>query len=277
METRIIVRGAREHNLKNISLEIPRNRLVVITGLSGSGKSSLAFDTLYAEGQRRYLESLSSYARQFLERLKKPDVDYISGLSPSIAIQQRTVPHNPRSTVATVTEIYDFLRLFYAKLGEVFCPNCGRPAQKQTLNEILARIEALAPRSHIGIFAPIVRGRKGEYKKLFEETIKKGFLHIRIDKKVYDLHKPFKISRTKRHDIEILVDTVELTEKNKDRIKRSLQVALELTEGVCFIEVVHPEISSQKRELFFSQKMTCIKCGINFKDFTPNMFSFNSP
>ncbi|MBI3999219.1 MAG: excinuclease ABC subunit UvrA, partial [Candidatus Omnitrophica bacterium] len=277
METKIVIRGAREHNLKNISLEIPRNRLVVITGLSGSGKSSLAFDTLYAEGQRRYLESLSSYARQFLERLKKPDVDYISGLSPSIAIEQRTVPHNPRSTVATVTEIYDYLRLFYAKLGEVFCPHCGQRAQKQTLDEILSQIQTLTPGSQIGIFAPLVRGRKGEYKKFFQGILKKGFSHIRVDRKVYDLHKPIKILKSKRHDIEVFVDTVELAAKNLSRIKSSLETALELADGVCVIDIVSSDTRTRKRELFFSQKMTCPKCGISFKDFAPNMFSFNSP
>ena len=277
METKIVVRGAREHNLKNISLEIPRNRLVVITGLSGSGKSSLAFDTLYAEGQRRYLESLSSYARQFLERLKKPDVDYISGLSPSIAIEQRAVPHNPRSTVATVTEIYDYLRLLYAKLGEVFCPNCGRRTQKQTLNEIVSQIQTIAPESQVGIFAPLIRGRKGEYKKLVQDVLKKGFSYIRIDRKLHDLHKPIRISKTKRHDIEVFIDTVELTPKNLDRIKRSLQSALELADGACVVNVVDRDGRARKQELFFSQKMACPKCGISFKEFTPNMFSFNSP
>ena len=175
MEAKIVVCGAREHNLKNINVEIPRNRFVVITGLSGSGKSSLAFDTLYAEGQRRYLESLSSYARQFLERLKKPDVDSISGLSPSLAIDQRAIPRNPRSTVATVTEIYDYLRLLYAKVGEVFCPQCGRRAGQQSLQEIVSQIELVAQGGQVGIFAPLVRGRKGEYRKLFQETAKKGF------------------------------------------------------------------------------------------------------
>ena len=277
METKIIIRGAREHNLKNISLEIPRSRLIVITGLSGSGKSSLAFDTLYAEGQRRYLESLSSYARQFLERLKKPDVDYISGLSPSIAIQQRAIPHNPRSTVATVTEIYDYLRLLYAKLGEVFCASCGRRTQKQSLSEIVSQVQAIPPGNQIGIFAPLIRGRKGEYKKLFQEVSKKGFSHIRIDRKLYDLHKPIKISKSKRHDVEIFVDNIELTTKNLDRIKRSLETALELANGVCLVHVVSGEPQVRKTELFFSQKMTCPKCGISFKDFAPNMFSFNSP
>ncbi len=277
METKIVIRGAREHNLKNISLEIPRNKLIVITGLSGSGKSSLAFDTLYAEGQRRYLESLSSYARQFLERLKKPDVDYISGLSPSIAIEQKTVPHNPRSTVATVTEIYDYLRLLYAKLGEVFCPDCGGRAQRQSFNEINAQINLIPQGAQIGIFAPLVRGRKGEYKKLFQDVRAKGFSYIRIDNKLHDLGKPIKIAKSKRHDIEVFIDTVERVPKNADRINRSVKTALELADGTCIIDIVSSDGKEKKKEFFFSQKMTCPKCGINFKDFEPNMFSFNSP
>jgi excinuclease ABC subunit A len=277
MESKIVIRGAREHNLKNISLEIPRNRLVVITGLSGSGKSSLAFDTLYAEGQRRYLESLSSYARQFLERLKKPDVDYISGLSPSIAIEQKTAPHNPRSTVATVTEIYDYLRLLYAKVGEIFCPHCGKRAVKQTLNEIVSQVKQIKAGTQIGIFAPLIRGRKGEYQKLFGETAQKGFSYIRIDRKLHDLSKPIKISKTKRHDIEVLVDTVELTAKNTSRIQRSLETALELADGACLVNAVTNDANPDKSEYFFSKKTTCPKCGISFKDFTPNLFSFNSP
>ena len=277
MESKIVIRGAREHNLKNISLEIPRNRLVVITGLSGSGKSSLAFDTLYAEGQRRYLESLSSYARQFLERLKKPDVDYISGLSPSIAIEQKSIPHNPRSTVATVTEIYDYLRLLYAKVGEIFCPHCGRRTGKQSLSEIVSQVKQIAPGTQIGIFAPLVRGRKGEYRKLFQETAKKGFSYVRIDRKLYDLSKPIKISKTKRHDIEVLVDTVELIPKNANRIERSLETALDLADGACLVNAVTGDSRKSNQEYFFSKKMTCPKCGISFKDFAPNMFSFNSP
>lgn len=277
METNIVVRGAREHNLKNINLEIPRNKFIVITGLSGSGKSSLAFDTLYAEGQRRYLESLSSYARQFLERLKKPDVDYISGLSPSIAIEQKTVPHNPRSTVATVTEIYDYLRLLYAKLGEVYCPHCGHKAIKQNRQEIIRQIKEVTEGSQIGIFAPLVTGRKGEYKKLFQEITKKGFSHVRIDRKLYDLYKPIKISKMKRHDIEILVDTVEMKQNNFSRIERSLETALEQTGGICLVNIVTGDSKSRNNELFFSQKMTCPNCRIGFKDLSPNMFSFNSP
>lgn len=277
MESKIVIRGAREHNLKNINLEIPRNKLIVITGLSGSGKSSLAFDTLYAEGQRRYLESLSSYARQFLERLKKPDVDYISGLSPSIAIEQKTVPHNPRSTVATVTEIYDYLRLLYAKLGEVFCPDCGRHTEKQTFNEIMAQINLIPEGNQIGIFAPLIRGRKGEYKQLFQDVLKKGFSYIRIDNKLHELSKPIKITKSKRHDIEVFIDTVERAQKNSDRINRSVRTALELADGTCIIDIVSSDGKEKKKEFFFSQKMTCTQCGINFKDFEPNMFSFNSP
>jgi excinuclease ABC subunit A len=277
MISKIQVRGAREHNLKNINLDIPRNQLVVITGLSGSGKSSLAFDTLYAEGQRRYLESLSSYARQFLERLKKPDVDHISGLSPSIAIEQRAVPHNPRSTIATVTEIYDYLRLLYAKLGAVYCPKCGGRVQKQSLKEILAQVKSLTPGDHVGLFAPVVRGRKGEYKKQFQDYLKKGFSHIRVDQKMYDLAKPIKIAKTKRHDIEVLVDTVEVTDKNLDRIQKSLRTALGLSGGMCSVDVVPTTKGQKKRGLFFSQNMMCTKCDLNFKEFTPNMFSFNSP
>jgi len=277
MDNKIVVCGAREHNLKNINLEIPRNKFVVITGLSGSGKSSLAFDTLYAEGQRRYLESLSSYARQFLERLKKPDVDYISGLSPSIAIAQRAVPHNPRSTVATVTEVYDYLRLLYAKLGRVFCPKCGRRAQKQSLQEILAQVQSFGSGREIEIFSPLVRGRKGEYQKFLQDLFKKGFARVRIDQKRYDLANPIKISKTKRHDIEVLVDAVDVSSRNLDRITGSLRTALDLANGMCVIRVVPNEKSSKDVEHFFSQKMMCPHCGINFKEFTPNMFSFNSP
>ncbi|OGW76569.1 MAG: excinuclease ABC subunit A, partial [Omnitrophica bacterium RIFCSPHIGHO2_02_FULL_49_9] len=261
----------------NINVEIPRNQLVVITGLSGSGKSSLAFDTLYAEGQRRYLESLSSYARQFLERLKKPDVDYISGLSPSIAIEQRSIPHNPRSTVATVTEIYDYLRLLFSKLGEVFCPQCGLRAQKQSLKEVVSRVGLIPKGSQLGIFSPLVRGRKGEYKKMFQDVVKQGFSYVRVDQKIHDLHKPIKISKTKRHDIEILVDTVEVSSQNMERVQASLRTAMDLAHGVCVVHVVPVDGTSKSEEYFFSEKQMCPKCGLNFKEFTPNMFSFNSP
>ncbi|OGX05226.1 MAG: excinuclease ABC subunit A [Omnitrophica bacterium RIFCSPLOWO2_12_FULL_50_11] len=286
MEAKIVVCGAREHNLKNINVEIPRNRFVVITGLSGSGKSSLAFDTLYAEGQRRYLESLSSYARQFLERLKKPDVDSISGLSPSLAIDQRAIPRNPRSTVATVTEIYDYLRLLYAKVGEVFCPQCGRRAGQQSLQEIVSQIELVAQGGQVGIFAPLVRGRKGEYHKFFQGILKKGFSRVRVDQKIYDLHQSVKISKTKRHDIEVLVDTTEVVPRNVERVRESLKTAMDLANGVCLVQVVSKmgprrgsdrKSSASSKEYFFSQKRMCPRCGINFKDLAPNVFSFNSP
>ena len=340
MEAKIVVCGAREHNLKNINVEIPRNRFVVITGLSGSGKSSLAFDTLYAEGQRRYLESLSSYARQFLERLKKPDVDYISGLSPSLAIDQRAIPRNPRSTVATVTEIYDYLRLLYAKVGEVFCPQCGRRAGQQSVEEIISQIESVVKGGQVAILAPLVRGRKGEYQKFFQGILKKGFSRVRVDRTIYDLHQPIKISKTKRHDIEVLVDTVELIPRNFERLSKSLKTAMDLANGMCLVQVVgrattETVIARQQakswppayggsagggkqsgilddgasreparllrhrsdrvlartgaraaltgesrldsKEYFFSEKRMCPRCGINFKDLAPNVFSFNSP
>ncbi len=273
----IVIRGAREHNLKNINLDLPRNQLIVITGLSGSGKSSLAFDTIYAEGQRRYLESMSSYARQFLDRMKKPEVDHISGLSPSIAIEQKAILHNPRSTVATVTEIYDYLRLLYAKLGDVHCYQCGTPVSKQSIREIFEQISEIPAGFQLGIFAPMVRGRKGEYKKLFEEVSKKGFTHVRIDGKLIDLRSKIQVSKKKRHDVEILVDTVEKSEKSRSRIQSSLETALSLADGTCLVSIVDGQGKAKKKERFFSQKMTCTKCDISFSDFTPNMFSFNSP
>lgn len=272
----IVIRGAREHNLKNLNLDLPRNKLIVVTGLSGSGKSSLAFDTIYAEGQRRYLESFSSYARQFIDRMKKPDVDHISGLSPSIAIEQKSFIHNPRSTVATVTEIYDYLRLLYAKLGEVHCCRCGDRVSKQSLQEILARIDMIPAGYQLGIFAPLVRGRKGEYKKLFEQILERGFTHARIDGNIADIREKITISRKTRHDVEVLVDTVEVQPKNRSRIRESLETALEFAKGICFVRAVDPS-GRRKREIFFSKKMTCERCGISYVDFTPNMFSFNSP
>ena len=275
--SQLIIRGAREHNLKNISLDLPRNQLIVITGLSGSGKSSLAFDTIYAEGQRRYLESMSSYARQFLDRMKKPEVDHISGLSPSIAIEQKSIAHNPRSTVATVTEIYDYLRLLYAKLGEIHCYKCGSDVTKQSSQEIFEQVETIPNGYQLSIFAPLIRGRKGEYKKLFQEVLKKGYTHIRLDGKLKDVRKQVSVSKKKRHDVEALVDTVEVSEKNKNRIRTSLETALSLADGICLISLVDPAGKHQKKERFFSQKATCPKCNISFNDFTPNMFSFNSP
>lgn len=278
----IKIRGAREHNLKNISLDIPRNKLVVLTGLSGSGKSSLAFDTIYAEGQRRYLESLSSYARQFLEKMKKPEVDYISGLSPSISIEQRSITHNPRSTVATVTEIFDYLRLLYAKAGNPRCPECGGALSKQTREQIVAEIFTRHQGKEVQIYAPMIRGRKGEFQKLFQDILKKGFSQARIDGKIQPLTPKLKLRKSFRHDIEVLIDHLVLDAKKEKQLLGSVSAALELAGG--FLMVV-PASKSMKAEIktsnlnaqFYSTKRSCLKCQTSSPDLTPNMFSFNSP
>ncbi|HXV27871.1 MAG TPA: excinuclease ABC subunit UvrA [bacterium] len=272
----IEIRGAREHNLKNLNLKIPRNQLVVITGLSGSGKSSLAFDTIYAEGQRRYLESLSSYARQFLEKLKKPEVDYISGLSPSIAIEQHAVTHNPRSTVATVTELYDYLRLLYAKAGDPYCFKCGTMLSSQTLDEILREILKHYAKSEIQIFAPMVRGRKGEFQKLFQEVLKKGYSRARIDGAIKPLKPDLKLRKTQRHDIEILIDHLKVNSGKTHLLMPSLTAAVNLSGGTLAVLPVSKP-SGKKEVHFFSTKRSCPKCQTGFPDLTPNMFSFNSP
>lgn len=278
----IRIRGAREHNLKNISLDIPRNKLVVITGLSGSGKSSLAFDTIYAEGQRRYLESLSSYARQFLEKMKKPEVDYISGLSPSISIEQRSITHNPRSTVATVTEIFDYLRLLYAKAGNPHCPECGGELSKQTREQIAREIAAQYQGKEIQIFAPMIRGRKGEFQKLFQDVLKKGFSQARIDGTLKYLDPKLKLRKSFRHDIEVLIDHLIPDAKKEKQLLSSLGAALELAGG--FLMIL-PVLKNAKKDIktadldarFFSTKRSCLKCQTSSPDLTPNMFSFNSP
>ena len=269
----IRIRGAREHNLKNLTLVIPRNRLTVITGLSGSGKSSLAFDTLYAEGQRRYLESLSSYARQFLERLKKPEVDQITGLSPAIAIEQRSVTHNPRSTVATVTEIYDYLRLLFAKVGEVFCYRCSRPLSGGTPGEIASEILSAFEGETVQILAPIVRGRKGEYREIFQAILKKGFNRARIDGESVEIRKDLKLKKTKRHDIDVLIDYLNVKRSESKRLTDSLKHAFELAKDEC---VVLP-VKNPKQEKLFSAKRTCPKCRVSVPELMPNLFSFNSP
>jgi len=278
----IQIRGAREHNLKNLHLQIPRNRLTVITGLSGSGKSSLAFDTLYAEGQRRYLESLSSYARQFLEKLKKPEVDQITGLSPAIAIEQRSIARNPRSTVATVTEILDYLRLLFAKAGEVFCYRCGRRLGTQKPSEIAAEILEEFKGKEIQILAPVIRGRKGEFQKLFREVLKKGFDRARIDGKVVELQKDLKLKKTQRHDIEILVDYLQVRDSEKKRFSEALRRTLELGRGECLI--VQPPSSpppgaggGRWGEKLYSTERTCPRCRVSLPELQPNRFSFNSP
>ena len=267
----IIIKGARQHNLKNIDLEIPRNKLVVITGLSGSGKSSLAFDTIYAEGQRRYVESLSSYARQFLEQMDKPDVDYIGGLSPAISIEQRTSARNPRSTVGTVTEIYDYLRVLFARIGEVSCYKCGRAIKRQTSQQIVDKIMKLPQSSKIMLMSPVVRGRKGEHSALFEDIRKKGFVRARVDGNIYNVEDEIKLNKNKKHNIEVVVDRLIVNPDIKSRLSDSVETALKLGEGLILVCV------GDKKDILFSEHFACIKCGINYSEFTPRMFSFNSP
>src|SRR5438105_3466514 len=233
----IIIRGAREHNLRNVNLEIPRNKLVVFTGVSGSGKSSLAFDTLYAEGQRRYVESLSSYARQFLGQLQKPDVDYLAGLSPAISIQQKTAAHNPRSTVGTITEIYDYLRVLYARIGLGHCVRCGRPITAQTREQIIARIQALPEGTRFFVLAPVVRGQKGEYKDLFEDMLKRGFVRARADGRVVRLSDDLKLDRRIKHNIEIVIDRLKNEPKVRPRLADAVEQALQLGEGALIVAV----------------------------------------
>src|SRR5499427_731484 len=233
----IVIRGAREHNLRNINLDLPRNQLIVFTGVSGSGKSSLAFDTLYAEGQRRYVESLSSYARQFLGQMQKPDVDFLGGLSPAISIQQKTAGRNPRSTVGTITEIYDYLRVLYARVGQGHCPNCGRPITAQTREQIIARIQALPEGTRFLLLAPVVRGQKGEYKDLFQDTLKRGFVRARVDGQVVRLTDDLQLDRRIKHNIEIVIDRLKVDPKARSRLAEAVEQALALGEGSLIIAV----------------------------------------
>ena len=271
-EEKIIIKGAKEHNLKNINLELPRNKLIVITGLSGSGKSSLAFDTIYAEGQRRYVESLSSYARQFLEQLQKPDVEYIAGLSPAISIEQRTAGGNPRSTVGTQTEIYDYLRLLFARIGVAYCYQCNHPIQAQSAQEIVEKIIQLPEDTKIIILAPLVSGRKGQYRDIFRQINKAGFLRCRIDGVIYDSSKKLKLKRYARHNIEIVVDRLIINPGIKTRLTDSLETALKIGKGTVIINQ-----SDKRSDLIFSEKYACTKCGINIAEIEPRLFSFNSP
>jgi len=271
VQTKIIIKGAREHNLKNINLEIPRNKLVVITGLSGSGKSSLAFDTIYAEGQRRYIESLSSYARQFMERMKKPDVDYIEGLSPAISIDQRKASKNPRSTVGTVTEIYDYLRLLFARIGIPHCSQCGRQVSKQTVEQMVDQILNLSPGTKIQVLAPIIRFKKGEHKQILESIQKKGFVRVRVDGNTFEIEDDIKIDRYKNHNIEVVVDRLIVKPEIKTRLAGSIEAALSLSEGIVVIDV------EGGKEKIFSEHFSCPSCGINLPEIAPRIFSFNSP
>ena len=268
---KIIIRGARQHNLKNIDVELPRNKLVVITGLSGSGKSSLAFDTLYAEGQRRYVESLSTYARQFLERMEKPDVDLIEGLSPSIAIEQKTASRNPRSTVGTVTEIYDYLRLLFARIGLPHCYQCGQPIASQSLDQIVDRVMLLSEGTKINILSPVVSNQKGTHEQLLKRLKKEGFARVRIDGKITEIEDVNKLVKNKKHSIDVVVDRLIVKQKVVNRLADSLELAMALSEGLVTVDAV------DQNSILFSEKLACIQCGISYPEFSPASFSFNSP
>ena len=272
----IEVRGAREHNLKNIDVDIPRDQLVVITGVSGSGKSSLAFDTIYAEGQRRYVESLSAYARQFLDMMEKPDVDHISGLSPAISIEQKTTSKNPRSTVGTVTEIYDYLRLLYARVGTPYSPSTGLPIEAQQIQDMVDRVMALKVGTRAYVLAPIVRDRKGEYRKEFVDLAKSGFQRVRVDGELFNLDEPPELDKKFRHDIEVVVDRIIIREGLESRLADSLRTSLDLADGITIIETV-PEESDTKEELTFSEKFACPVSGFTIPEIEPRLFSFNAP
>ena len=272
MNDKIIIQGARENNLKNVDLTIPRDKLVVFTGLSGSGKSSLAFDTIYAEGQRRYVESLSSYARQFLGQMDKPDVDSIDGLSPAISIDQKTTSKNPRSTVGTVTEVYDYLRLLWARVGVPHCPKCGKEIKRQTIDQIVDRVEALGEGTRFIVLSPIVRGKKGEHKKVFEDAKKSGFARVRVDGILYDLTEEIKIDKNKKHTIDLVVDRLVLKEGLRRRLTDSIETACSHSDGLVTIE-----LPTTKEELSFSQNYACEDCGISMTELEPRMFSFNNP
>lgn len=271
MNQNIFIKGAKEHNLKNVDVTIPRDKLVVITGLSGSGKSSLAFDTVYAEGQRRYVESLSSYARMFLGRMDKPDVDYIEGLSPAIAIDQKTTSKNPRSTVGTVTEIYDYLRLLWARVGVPHCPKCGKEIRQQTIDQIIDKIMSLPEGTKLQILAPVIRGRKGEHQKIFEDAKKSGYVRVRVDGNLYDLSEQIPLEKNKKHHIEIVIDRLVVKLDARSRATDSVEIAAQLAGGLVLVDVVGGE------ELLFSQNYACDDCGVSIEELTPRMFSFNNP
>lgn len=267
----IIIKGAKENNLKNISLELPRDKLIVFTGLSGSGKSSLAFDTIYAEGQRRYVESLSSYARQFLGQMDKPDVEYIEGLSPSISIDQKTTSKNPRSTVGTVTEIYDYLRLLYARIGIPYCPKCGKEITSQTVQQMVDKIMEFEDSTRLQILAPVIRGKKGEHTKVLENIKKEGFVRVLIDEEIYEISDEIKLEKNKNHTIEVVVDRIIVKDGIEGRLSDSLETALKLSEGLVIVDLIN------KERIMFSEKLSCPDCNISIEELSPRMFSFNSP
>ncbi|MEO0019132.1 MAG: excinuclease ABC subunit UvrA [candidate division WOR-3 bacterium] len=269
----IAIRGAREHNLKNINLDIPRNKLVVITGISGSGKSSLAFDTIYAEGQRRYIESLSTYARQFLGMLEKPDCDQITGLSPAIAIEQRTSARNPRSTVGTTTEIYDYLRLLFARIGKPFCPKCNKPISSQTTDQIVDNLLSIPAGTNIVILAPLIRGRKGEYRELLSQAKRRGYIRVRVDGKIYEIEEVPLLEKYKKHNIELVIDRLSIKEEMRKRIADSVELALKEGNGLCIVALG----GAKNEEMVFSAAFACPDCGFSFEEISPRLFSFNSP
>ncbi|MDO4175468.1 MAG: excinuclease ABC subunit UvrA, partial [Eubacteriales bacterium] len=270
-EKYIHVKGAREHNLKDVEVWIPRDKLIVLTGLSGSGKSSLAFDTIYAEGQRRYVESLSSYARQFLGQMDKPDVDFIEGLSPAISIDQKTTSRNPRSTVGTVTEIYDYLRLLWARVGIPHCPKCGKEIKQQTIDQIVDHLMALPERTRVQILAPVVRQRKGEHQKIFKDARKSGYVRVRVDGNLYDLSEEIRLEKNKKHSIEVVVDRLVVKPEIRSRLNDSVETAAALSGGLVLADIIDGETLS------FSQNYACDDCGVSIEELTPRMFSFNNP
>lgn len=261
------IRGAREHNLKNIDLDIPRNKLVVISGLSGSGKSSLAFDTIFAEGQRRYVESLSAYARQFLGRMDKPDLDLIEGLSPAISIEQKTTHRNPRSTVGTVTEIYDYYRLLFARIGKAHCPNCGKEIKEQTVDQIIDTVMQWPEGERIQILSPVIRGKKGEHAKVLEDAIKDSFLRARIDGIIVELDQTIKLEKQKKHSIELVIDRILLSKEVRKRLADSIETALAISSGLLIV-------LRENEEVFFSQKNACPDCAISMPELQPRLFFF---
>ena len=272
----LIVKGAREHNLKNIDVELPRDKLIVVSGLSGSGKSSLAFDTIFAEGQRRYVESLSAYARQFLDRMDKPDVDYIEGLSPAISIEQKTTHRNPRSTVGTVTEIYDYYRLLFARTGRPHCPQCGKEIREQSVDQIIDAIMSWDEHTRVQILAPIIKGKKGEHQKIIEDAQKAGFLRARIDGLMVNLEDGVKLDKQKKHTSEIVVDRIQLSADARKRLSESVETALESSGGTLMV-LRQRTADDPVTEVFFSQKNACPDCGISMPELQPRLFSFNNP
>lgn len=268
----IYIKGARQNNLKDVTLEIPRDKLVVFTGISGSGKSTLVFDTIYAEGQRRYVESLSSYARMFLGQMEKPDVDYIDGLSPAISIDQKTTSRNPRSTVGTVTEIYDYLRLLWARIGTPHCPKCGKEIRQQTIDQIIDQVTALPEGTKLQILAPVIRGKKGEHAKVFEDARRSGYVRVRVDGNLYDLSETIDLDKNKKHRIEIVVDRLVMKPEIRRRLTDSIETASSLTGGLVTVD-----LPAEGRELTFSQNYSCEDCGVSIEELSPRAFSFNNP